>query len=173
MGCAATASAISSAGSKAPVFTLPAWMATISGPSTEAIAARAASALHAALVVRRDARDAIAPEAEVLERGEQGRVRLLADDHGDLWRAVQAIGLDVPACPREHGVARRPPARPRCRARPRSEGRSSRRRAGPSRSSIQAPATSSAAAAAGERACSAAFWPQAVVSQSAAAAAGS
>ena len=43
----------------------------------------------------------------------------------------------------------------------------------PSRSSIHSPAISSAAAAAGESACSAPFWFQAVVSRSAAEAAGS
>ena len=79
----------------------------MSGPSIVGDRGARRLGLHLALVVGRDADDPVTAEAEVLQRGQQGRVRLLADDDGDLRRPVQAAGLDVPAFLRENGVARR------------------------------------------------------------------
>ena len=60
--------------------------------------------LHPPLVVGRDADHPVAPEAQVLEGGEQGGMCLLTDDDRDLRCAVQAPGLDVPALLRQHRV---------------------------------------------------------------------
>ena len=62
---------------------------------------------HAAHVVGRNGEDAIAPEAEILEAGEDGDVGLIADDDMNGRRTEQALRLDVPAVIGEHAAARR------------------------------------------------------------------
>ena len=62
---------------------------------------------HAALAVGRHELDGVAPEPEQPQRVEHGDVRLLAGQHAQPRRALEAARLDVPARPREHRVARR------------------------------------------------------------------
>ena len=94
--------------SNEPVFTLPAWRQTISGRSPAGSALGEAVEPQPSLVVGVDDECTRArPEAEVLERRADRRVRLGADDDVDRRRPGQAVVLDVPAPVGEHPVARR------------------------------------------------------------------
>ena len=170
-GRVASASAIGPSGSNAPLFTLPACGATIGGPSM----AGAPPRLRCPSGPGRRSRCASpAPaRAHVLERGQHGGMRLLADEDLDRRGVVQALRASTSQPTRPAARGGRRPYRPCSPARRRSAGRSSASAGRPSSSSIHSPATCSAAAAAGESACVAAFWSHAVVSQSAASDAGS
>jgi hypothetical protein len=130
------------------VFTSPACAQTIAGPSPRSSSAASASGVHAARVVRPDGDRVLASRAEQPERHEDRRVRVLADQHTHLRRAVEALGLHVPSRAPEHGVA--PGGDPEKFAivppvvspKPASSGR-------PRTSSTQRPETSSATAADG------------------------
>ena len=100
---------ISSSGSKAPLFTLPAWAQTIAGPSIPARASRRASGRirpWSSAAIRADAL-ALPAQAEHLERRVDRDVGPAVGHDGDRRRALQAVPLDVPADPCEDPVARR------------------------------------------------------------------
>jgi hypothetical protein len=61
---------------------------------------------HASLAVRGDALDALAAEAEQLERLQHAHVHLVAHDHTQRRRAEEAVRIDVPSLACEQGVAR-------------------------------------------------------------------
>ena len=98
---------ISSAnGSNAPVFTLPAWVHTMVGPSIVASASRNASAR-----IRPWSSDAILwrcsparPRPEHLERGVDRDVGPRMGDDGHRRGALETEPLDIPADPRQHPV---------------------------------------------------------------------
>ena len=153
------------------MFTLPAWAPDDERPIDLAIAVRGTLGAHPALVVGRDADTRSRPRPRYCS-AVSSVACASSPMTGDLGRAVQAACLDVP--PGAARTAWRPAASPTALPSPAPVGRPTLASRGrPSSSSIQAPATCSAAAAAGEGAWTTAFWPQAVVSQSAAAEAGS
>ena len=62
---------------------------------------------HPPLTVRRDPHQVRRPEPEEPRRRVDRRVRAGADDHVQLRRPLQSVGLDVPAGAAQHLVARR------------------------------------------------------------------
>ena len=98
------AAAISGSGSKAPVFTSPAWAQTMVGPDAPSSASRQRVDAHAALVVRCDRLRRA--EAEQSQRPVDRHVPFLADEDANPWRSRQAFPADVPARVVEHVPAR-------------------------------------------------------------------
>ena len=97
--CAWTMSAIASMSSNEPVFTLPAWAATISGASVIPAGEHVSQELvaHPALLVGRDALQRRRAEAQHLQRDRRRDVRLATNDDAHPRRALQTLLLDVPA----------------------------------------------------------------------------
>ena len=85
-------------GSKQPVFTSPAWVQTLAGPSP-----RPSSSARAG-TVRPHPDRVLGAQPQEAQRHEDRGVGVLADEHPHLRRSVQALGLDVPAGPLENGV---------------------------------------------------------------------
>ena len=100
------AATIASKGSKAPLFTQPAWAQTIVGPVAEAVE-RVAERVGAqpALVVGGDDRDLVGADAQVAERDVDGDVALGTDHDPQRRRAGQPGALDVDADAGQHVVA--------------------------------------------------------------------
>jgi hypothetical protein len=62
---------------------------------------------HPTLIVGRDRLDPLSPEPEHPARDRHRDVTLLAGDHPQLGRPLQAVRLDVPARPVQNGVSSR------------------------------------------------------------------
>ena len=165
------ASAIGSNASNAPVATLPAWAQTIVGPSAPASASPQRRGIHPALVVGGDADRRVGAESKLTQGGVDGGVGVLAADNAHRRCTDESVVFDVPADLREYRVAG---GGQTCGvgALPTRDKADARGRGRPSRSSVHADATSSIAAAAGDREWNAAHWSHAETTQSAASAAG-
>ena len=169
---ASQASAISPSGSTAPVFTFPAWAQTIVGPLPSARAARSASARIRPSPSAGTGSSAAVPSPS--SRSERSIVTCRSPP-----ASTRICGAPArPSRPTSHPAA----ASTCCRAAARAVvfapwapvTKPLARRAGsPSKSASQTVATSSAAAAAGDRTTENAFWSHVVATQSAATEAGS
>ena len=95
--------------SNEPVFTLPAWAATITGaswsPRREHVLQRVGA--HPALLVGRHALQRLRAKAQHLQRDRGRDVRLATNDDAHRRRALQPLLLDVPAALQQHRTARR------------------------------------------------------------------
>ena len=93
-------------GSNAPVFTLPACAQTMVGPFVRGQCLRQRIRRMRPWSSAVDANDLPRSDAEHAQRADDGHVHFVADDHAQARRALQAVGLDVPAGATQHLVAR-------------------------------------------------------------------
>ena len=98
---------MSASGSNAPVLISPACAQTIVGPSRSASAVSSSAGSMRPWSSVGNEPNTLGAEAEHAAGDRDRHVRLLAGDHAHRRRALQAVGLDVPAGVAQDRVARR------------------------------------------------------------------